>query len=179
MNINKNTFLIDKFYSRQIKIPEIGETGQIKIMSSALLVNTYDTISKDVIFLCASIGFRTIFLRDPDDYRENLKIRNPFLNVEKIEDLDFAKFERLYIIGNNKRTSFFSNKGVFHVNFKKDDTTTVISFSKYFEFWKYDTKNTVDKRMLACILTSEIVKHIVDDEFEKVVEIEFPEVFLQ
>lgn len=164
--------LINKFYSRQIKIPEIGREGQLKLLNSALWVSTDDSISEFLVFLCASIGFGKIFLKDPDKYDE-LKLRTPFLSIKSFDNID--GFDRLYILG--KLDIGLSNRAnTFYVNFRKREDFITVVFSKHFEFWDFDVEDIILQKMIACILTAEITKHIVNDEAEKVVNIEFKEV---
>lgn len=141
-------------------------------MNCALCLSTNDNISEFLTFLCASIGFGKIFVKNPDEYAE-LKLRNPFLNVEKFDNIRDSS--RLYIVG--KSDIKISNRtNVFYINFRKKADLITVAFSKEFEFWDFEEEDIITQRMIACILAAEVTKHIVNDEKEKIIDIEFKEV---
>jgi len=165
--------LINKFYSRQIKIPEIDVNGQEKINKSGLFQFEEDIVSNFVVFLCVSIGFGTLLSRSFKNYYNDLKLRNPILGIKKVEEVNLKEFEKIYVFGKTKIDSL-DTPNIFHINLRKEGKKIEIEFSKKFKHWIHDIKNSVDGRMLACILTAEIVKHILEGEKEMRVELELP-----
>lgn len=173
---NVDLRLINKFYSRQIKIPDIDFKGQEKINKSGLLQVEEDPVLNFTTFLCISIGLGTLIFRDHKNYYNDLKLRNPILKIKRIEEINLKELERVYVLSKSKANlDSFNISNIFYVNLIKNDKKIQIEFSKSFKYWSHDIKCNVDGRILACLLTAEIVKHILESKGETKVTLDLPE----